>query len=68
MDAELLFDEMRARGVTKNELCAALNMSRSAFYRKCKGLSEFTLSEIQGIVDYLSLASPGPIFFSPKVS
>lgn len=60
--------EMKIRGVTRTELCKMLNMSRSAFYRKCNGLSEFTRCEIQKIVDYLQLDSPVGIFFDSKVS
>ena len=43
-------------------------MSRSAFYRKCNGISEFTQGEIQHIVDILDLESPMGIFFAEKVS
>lgn len=60
--------EMRSRGVTIEKLCTDIGMSRSAFYRKCKGLSEFTQGEIQAIVDYLDLKSPMGIFFEEKVS
>lgn len=60
--------EMKIRGVTRTKLCKMLNMSRSAFYRKCNGLSEFTRCEIQKIVDYLQLDSPVGIFFDDKVS
>lgn len=60
--------EMSIRGITKKELCSALNISRSAFYRKCNGSSEFTQSEIQKIVDYMELDSPIGIFFDVKVS
>lgn len=63
MNKELLEKEMTKKNVTKNELCKALNISRSAFYRKCVGISEFTQSEIQKIVDYLDLESPIGIFF-----
>lgn len=60
--------EMKSRGVTIEKLCSDIGMSRSAFYRKCKGLSEFTQREIQTIVDYLDLKSPMGIFFEEKVS
>ena len=60
--------EMKTRGITVNELCSAIDMSRSAFYRKCNGISEFTQSEIQNIVDYIGLDSPMGIFFEEKVS
>ena len=60
--------EMKIRNVTKDQLCAAMNISRSAFYRKCNGISEFTQSEIQFIVDYLQLDTPVGVFFNEKVS
>lgn len=68
MDKALLEYEMKKRGVTIADMCEKLCCSRSAFYRKCNGISEFTQSEIQIIVDYLGLESPMGIFFSNKVS
>ena len=68
LDKYRLEYEMKRRNVTQEELCKALKISRSAFYRKCNGLSEFTQGEIQGIVDYLQLDSPMGIFFKEKVS
>lgn len=64
MDKALLEYEMNKRNVTIAEMCNALGISRSAFYRKCIGKSEFTQSEIQTIVDYLKLDSPVGIFFN----
>lgn len=60
--------EMRIHNVSKTDMCARLHISRSAFYRKCNGYSEFTQSEIQKIVDILNLESPMGIFFNEKVS
>ena len=68
MDKELLEYKMKKRGVSIADMCAKLGCSRSAFYRKCNGISEFTQSEIQAIVDYLELDSPVGIFFTGKVS
>jgi transcriptional regulator with XRE-family HTH domain len=64
----LLEFRMRERGKTISDMCSMLGISRSAFYRKCNGISEFTLSEIQKIVDYLNLDSPVEIFFTNQVS
>lgn len=64
MDKALLEYEMSKRNVTISEMCDVLGISRSAFYRKCNGKSEFTQSEIQTIVDYLKLDSPVGIFFN----
>jgi len=59
---------MKSRGITIEKLCAEIHISRSAFYRKCNGISEFTQGEIQNIVDYIGLDSPMGIFFADKVS
>lgn len=64
MDKALLEYEMKKKGVTIDEMCKVIGISRSAFYRKCNGTSEFTQSEIQTIVDHLSLESPVGIFFA----
>lgn len=60
--------EMNLRHISKADMCAMLGISRSAFYRKCNGESEFTQSEIQKIVDFLHLETPVGIFFDVKVS
>lgn len=68
MDKDKLMREMAKQNVTIQNMCHKLNMSRSAFYRKCNGISEFTQGEIQRIVDVLNLDSPVGIFFAEKVS
>lgn len=68
MDKARLKYEMEKRNVTATILCGALKISKSAFYRKLNGTSEFTQSEIQKIVDFLELDSPVGIFFTEKVS
>lgn len=68
MDKVRLEYEMKKRGISIADMCAKIGCSRSAFYRKCNGISEFTQSEIQTIVDYLDLPSPVGIFFTEKVS
>lgn len=60
--------EMSVHNISKSDMCAMLGISRSAFYRKCNGESEFTQSEIQKIVDILNLESPMGIFFNEKMS
>ncbi|GFI47215.1 hypothetical protein IMSAGC019_02539 [Lachnospiraceae bacterium] len=68
MDKYKLEYEMKSRGITIEKMCADIHMSRSAFYRKCKGITQFTQGEIQSIVDYIGLDSPMGIFFGEKVS
>lgn len=64
MDKELLEYKMKKKGISISDMCEMLSISRSAFYRKCTGKSEFTLGEIQKIVSYLNLDSPVEIFFT----
>lgn len=68
MDKARLLYEMQKKGISIQEMIEKLSMSRSAFYRKCNGISEFTQGEIQKIVDILDLDSPVGIFFAEKVS
>lgn len=64
MNKALLEYKMSEKGKNINDMCNMLNISRSAFYRKCNGKSEFTRSEIIKIVDFLELNSPMEIFFA----
>jgi ACT domain-containing protein len=64
MNTALLEDKMKERGKTISDMCRMLGISRSAFYRKRKGISEFTQNEIRKIVKYLELDSPVEIFFA----
>ena len=68
MDKALLEYEMKKKKISIGSMCEKLGISRSAFYRKCTGCSEFTQSEIQVIVDCLGLESAMDIFFSQEVS
>jgi transcriptional regulator with XRE-family HTH domain len=68
MDKFKLEYEMKSKGITIENLCKEIGISRSAFYRKCNGLSSFTQSEIQQIVNFLGLKSPMGIFFKENVS
>lgn len=68
MDKYKLEYEMKSRGITIEKMCTDLQISRSAFYRKCNGITQFTQGEIQNIVDYIGLDFPMGIFFAEKVS
>lgn len=68
MDAARLEYEMKRRNVKKANMCEMLGISRTAFYRKCNGKSEFTQSEIQKIAEYLHLDNLMDVFFADKVS
>ena len=68
MDAKALKAEIMKKGFTAERLSRAIGISKAAFSKKINGKSEFTLGEIQRIVDVLGLESPIPIFFAAKVS
>ena len=68
VNSKALYDAMKAKGIQVGKMCELLNMSRSAFYRKTRGKSEFTLGEIQKICEVLNLSSPIGIFFAQVVS
>lgn len=64
MNKAMLFYEMKKNNMSQTAMCKELGISRSAFYRKCNSISEFTQSEIQRIVEILHLSSPIDIFFA----
>ena len=64
MNKALLEYKMKEQGKSISDMCIMLGISRSAFYRKCNGKSEFTHSEIRKMVDFLNLDSPMGIFFA----
>lgn len=68
MDKLKLEYEIKRKGLTINKVCELIGISRSAFYRKCNGTSEFTHGEIQKIMNILDLESPVDIFFNSQVS
>ena len=68
MNKALLEYEMKKNNLTAEDMCEKIKMSRSTFYRKCNGISEFTLVEIKKIVAILHLESPMAIFFADEVS
>lgn len=68
MDRYKLEYEMKSKGITVEELCKAIGMSKAAYYRKLKGSTDFTRGEIQKMIDFLNLENPMDIFFNPKVS
>lgn len=67
-NSALLEYEMKIRDISHDDMCSALKISRSAFYRKRNGISEFTQSEMQTIGDLLGKDAVIRIFFSEQVS
>ena len=68
MNKALLRYTMDTQNVSVEELCAYIGISKSAFYKKINGKSEFTRGEIEKICRRLDLASPVDVFFADKVS
>ena len=70
MNKKELKAQMVRMGKSADELCAAIGISRSAWFRKVSGESEFTQGEITGIRSELNLDDrmTGIIFFSGTVS
>lgn len=56
--------QMALCGVTSKELAKALNISKSAMYRKLKGVTSFKQKEISILIDYLEISDPMAIFFA----
>lgn len=64
MNKVLLEYEIKRKGYTIERMCKELGISRSAFFRKCNGSSEFKEGEIAKIMKLLELKSPMGIFFA----
>ena len=68
MNKQKLEDRMKQCNVSKRQAYERLKISRSAFYRKLNGISEFTLQEIRELMSMLNLKSADEIFFDKEVS
>lgn len=68
MNKQALLTKMQEKNISITEMYIKLGISRSAFYRKCNGLSEFTLDEMKKIMAVLEEEDPRAIFFDTKVS
>lgn len=70
MNRSLLRSEMVLRNISQNEMAQKIGLSRSAFYRKLNGTTEFNRDEIVKIKKILHLNDEKllAIFFSTEVS
>ena len=70
MNRNALKAQMILKEKTVDQLCAALGISRSAWFRKVCGESEFTQGEITGLRFELDLDDhqTADIFFNEEVS
>ena len=70
MDIRELKAQMVRKGKTADQLCSVLGISKSAWYRKTGGDTQFTQSEIVGLRRELDLDDhlTARIFFNEEVS
>ena len=70
MNSRELKAQMVRKDKTADQLCAAIGISRSAWFRKISGDNEFTQSEINSIRHELELddQQTRSIFFSDEVA
>ena len=70
MNTKALKARMILKGKTVDQLCTSLGISRTAWFRKVGGKSEFTQGEITGLRYELDLDDhqTAEIFFNPEVS
>lgn len=60
---------MKSKGITVDEMCEACGFGRSAWYRKLRGQTEFTLKEVRAITKVLDQDDAlTDIFFAQEVS
>ena len=68
MNQELFDSALKVIGYTNEQMQELLGISRTAFYRKRKGITQFTLKEIATMMTVLPEELCGDIFFNAKVS
>ena len=70
MNYDLLKAKMLLKHVDSIAVINALNISKSAFYRKMNGHTEFTRGELEKLVQILGLTAEevNSIFFTDEVS
>ena len=70
MNINLLKSQIALKGKKISDVAKKLKISKSAFYRKLSGKSDFTRGEICGMIDFLEIETDKAmeIFFSNYVS
>ncbi|NSB16492.1 helix-turn-helix domain-containing protein [Clostridium beijerinckii] len=70
MNVNLLKAQIALKGKKISEVSETLKISKSAFYRKLNGKSDFTRQEICDLINYLGIDTEKAmeIFFYQKVS
>ena len=68
MDKNFLLGEIKKQGLTVTDVCELAGISKSAFYKKLKGKSEFTRKEMLAIINILKLDDTQiPVIFFDKL-
>lgn len=70
MEGKLLKGKIISKGYSVEEFCIEVGISKTSFYRKLSGITEFSRSEIEKIIRSLELNENEiiEIFFAKKVS
>lgn len=68
MDIDLLKYKIKKAGLSLDEFCEKIGISKPVFYGRCAGRTDFTLSEIKKIMKVLGLQTPMQIFFADNVT
>lgn len=68
MQFNLLEAEMKRCGISIEEFCKAIGISKSKYFRAKKYLTEFTRQDIERAIEVLGIENPMAIFFNSKVS
>lgn len=68
VDWEKINKRREEQHITIEELCSMARMSKTVYYRKKRGKSEFTRQQMIDIANALNFKSPGSIFFAEEVS
>ena len=68
MQFNLLEAEMKRCGISIDDFCKAIGISRSKYYRAKNGLTEFSRQDIERSIEILGIRDPMAIFFADAVS
>lgn len=58
----------KIKGLSTDELCKKIGISKIAYYRKINNKSQFNREEIEKIINVLQIPDPMDIFFNSDVS
>jgi len=56
IDSAKLFKAMEKKGIKTSKFCEVFGISRQAFWKKCKGITQFRMPEVYVMCDLLNLS------------